>query len=404
MALYEYIALDAQGRQKRGVIEAAGQKVASRKLREQGLFPTSLSGARQGQERTTSRTFLVRKVDPVSLGVATRQLSTMLSAGMPLDEALLTVSGQQEQAQLGSALTRVREDILQGRALHQALQAHPRIFPPIYTNMVQVGEASGTLDKVLLQLAEFMDGRARFNAQLKAALTYPILMFFVGSGVLMFLMTFVVPKITRMLEDLDQALPLPTLWLMSLSGFLEAYWWLLLILLVLLIWWFRRLVSSPAGRLWFDRKKFRIPMFGPIGLQNATAQFARTTGTLLHSGVPLLTALEIVQNLLGNSYLQQAMETVREQVTEGAGLSGPLKEAGVFPAMLAQMAAVGERSGELEGMLLKVAEIYEHQVQTKLSGMMALLEPMMILVMGSVVGFIVLAILLPIFQASQGLG
>jgi len=235
-------------------------------------------------------------------------------------------------------------------------------------------------------------------------MTYPILMFFVGSGVLLFLMTFVVPKITRMLEDLDQALPLPTLWLMSTSGFLASYWWLLLALGIFLGWMGRRALATEAGRLWFDRKKFSLPLFGPLGLYSATARFARTTATLMHSGVPLLTTLEIVQSLLGNRYLQQAMEQVREKVTEGAGLSGPLQEAAIFPAMLAQMAAVGERSGELEGMLLKVAEIYEHQVQTRLSGMMALLEPLMILLMGSVVGFIVLAILLPIFQASQGIG
>lgn len=402
MPLYDYTALDAQGRQQRGVIEAAGQKAASRKLREQGLFPTRMAAATQGKE--TGRRVLLRRVDATQLGVATRQLSTMLSAGMPLDEALATVAEQQEQPLLKTALTRVREDILQGSALHMALQAHPRIFPSIYTHMVQVGEASGTLDKVLLQLAEFMDDQARFNAQLKAAMTYPLLMFLVGSGVLMFLMTFVVPKITRMLEDLDQALPLPTLWLMGLSGFLAAYWWLLLILLVLLFWFARRVIASDKGRLWYDQQKFRLPLLGQFGLQSSTARFARTMATLLRSGVPLLTALEIVQGLLGNSYLQQALETVREKVTEGAGLAEPLRQAGVFPQMLPQMAAVGERSGELEGMLLKVAEIYEHQVQTKLSAMMALLEPLMILFMGTVVGFIVLAILLPIFQASQGMG
>jgi general secretion pathway protein F len=229
-------------------------------------------------------------------------------------------------------------------------------------------------------------------------------MFFVGSGVLLFLMTFVVPKITRMLEDLDQALPLPTLWLMSISGFLAEYWWLLLVLLVLLLWIGRRYALTSRGRLWFDEIKFRLPVIGTLSLQNATARFARTTATLLRSGVPLLTTLEIVQGLLENRYLQQALEVVREKVTGGAGLSEPLRDAGVFPAMLPQMAAVGERSGELEGMLVKVAEIYEHQVQTRLNGLMALLEPLMILLMGSVVGFIVLAVLLPIFQASQGMG
>ena len=402
MALYEYSAFDTQGKKQRGVIEALSQKSASHKLRDQGLFPTTLAVARNAVG-SAQRTFL-RKVSAAQLGIATRQLATMITAGMPLDEALVMVAEQQTQGSLGSVLTRVRDDILQGSAFYSALQAHPKIFPPLYTNMIQVGEASGTLDKVLLQLAEFTDEQARFNSQFKAALTYPLLMFLVGSGVLLFLMTFVVPKITRMLEDLEQALPLPTLFLMSFSHFLATYWWLLLLLFVGFLWVAQRFSLTAKGRFWFDQKKYSMPLFGPLALQNATARFARTTATLLHSGVPLLTTVEIVQNLLGNNYLQRALEVVREKVTEGAGLSEPLHEAGVFPAMLSQMAAVGERSGELEGMLFKVAEIYEHQVQTRLNGLMALLEPLMILVMGTVVGFIVLAILLPIFQASQGMG
>jgi general secretion pathway protein F len=229
-------------------------------------------------------------------------------------------------------------------------------------------------------------------------------MFLVGSGVLLFLMTFVVPKITRMLEDLEQALPLPTLLLMSFSHFLAMYWWLILVAVVAALWGARRFILTTQGRFWFDQKKYRFPLLGPLALHTATARFARTTATLLNSGVPLLTTLEIVQNLLGNNYLQRALEVVREKVTEGAGLSEPLYEADVFPAMLPQMAAVGERSGDLEGMLFRVAEIYEYQVQTRLNGLMSLLEPLMILLMGSIVGFIVLAILLPIFQASQGMG
>ncbi len=402
MALYEYSAFDAQGKKQRGVVEALSQKAASHKLRGQGLFPTKLTTAHNAVG-PAQRTFF-RKVSAVQLGVATRQLATMLTAGMPLDEALVMVAEQQTQETLGSVLTRVRDDVLQGSALHMALQAHPKIFPPLYTNMVRVGEASGTLDKVLLQLAEFTDEQARFNSQLKAALTYPILMFFVGSGVLLFLMAFVVPKITRMLEDLDQALPLPTLLLISFSQFLATYWWLLLLIGIGAAFIVRRFSLTAKGRYWFDQKKYRLPLLGPLALHSATARFSRTTATLLHSGVPLLTALEIVQNLLGNTYLQQALEIVREKVTEGAGLSEPLYDAGVFPEMLPQMSAVGERSGDLEGMLFKVAEIYEHQVQTRLNGLMALLEPLMILFMGTVVGFIVLAILLPIFQASQGIG
>jgi len=402
VALYEYSAFDSQGKKQRGVVEALSQNAASRKLRGQGLFPTSLVTTRNAAG-PAPRTFL-RQVSAIQLGVATRQLATMLTAGMPLDEALEMVAEQQTKGALGSVLTRIRDDILQGSAFHAALQAHPKVFPPLYSSMIQVGEASGTLDKVLLQLAEFTEEQSRFNSQFKAALTYPLLMFLVGSGVLLFLMTFVVPKITRMLEDLEQALPLPTLLLMSFSHFLATYWWLVLILVVAVIWGARRFISTIKGRFWFDQKKYRFPLLGPLALHIATARFARTTATLLHSGVPLLTTLAIVQNLLGNQYLQRALEVIREKVTEGAGLSEPLYEAEVFPVMLPQMAAVGERSGELEGMLFKVAEIYEHQVQTRLNGLMALLEPLMILLMGTVVGFIVLAILLPIFQASQGMG
>ncbi|RLC08472.1 MAG: type II secretion system protein GspF [Deltaproteobacteria bacterium] len=402
MALYEYNAFDAQGKKQHGVVEALSQKAASRKLRGEGLFPTKLVTTRT-PVGMAQRTFF-RRVSAAQLGIATRQLATMLSAGMPLDEALMMVAEQQTQGTLGSVLTRVRDDVLQGSALHVALQVHPKVFPPLYTNMIKVGEASGTLDKVLLQLAEFTDEQAKFNSQFKAALTYPILMFLVGSGVLLFLMAFVVPKITRMLEDLDQALPLPTLMLMSFSQFLADYWWLLLILMGVVLWSAQRFSLTTKGRFWFDKKKYRIPLLGPLALQNAAARFSRTTATLLQSGVPLLITLEIVQNLLGNNYLQRALEVVREKVTEGTGLSEPLREAEIFPAMLAQMAAVGERSGDLEGMLFKVAEIYEHQVQTRLNGLMALLEPLMILLMGTVVGFIVLAILLPIFQASQGIG
>ena len=403
MALFEYSALDAKGKTKRGVIEALSSNAASRKLREQGLFPTRLKAAREATSGA-ARKHLFRRITVLELGVATRQLSVMLAAGMPLVDALAAVAEQQSRGDLGSILSRVREDVLQGSALFKALAVHPQVFQPLYISMVQVGEASGTLDKVLMQLADFMDEQSRFNAQIKAAMTYPLLMLLVGGGVLVFLMTFVVPKITRMLEDLEQALPLPTLLLMGVTDFLTQYWWMLLVLILLMAWVMRRYSLTARGRLWFDRKKFDWPLIGPLSLHKATARFARTTATLLRSGVPLLTTLDIVERLLGNNFLQQAVAEVREKVTEGAGLAKPLKDTGAFPPMLAQMAAVGERSGELEGLLFRVADIYEHQVQTRLNGLMALLEPLMIMVMGGIVGFIVLAVLLPIFQASQGMG
>ena len=402
MALYEYSALDSRGKRSKGTLEASGRQTANRQLRERGLFPVQLEEVRSSKEKKGRQ--WGGRVQVLQLAVATRQLATMLAAGMTIDQALATVADQQEPPVLGRVLARVREDVLQGDSLSHALQGDARIFPEIYVNMVQVGEASGTLDKVLRQLAEFLEDQARLGARLKAALSYPILMLLVGGGVLAFLMAFVVPKVTRMLEDLDQALPLPTLWLMGFSSFLANFWWLLVFFVLIGAWIARQQLKTERGRLWFDRQKFSLPLFGPLLLQSATARFARTMATLLRSGVPLLTSLEIVTGLLNNRQLKKLLTEVRSAVQEGAGLAGPLRQANIFPSMLPQMIAVGEKSGDLEEMLLKVAENYEYQVETRLNGLMSLLEPLMILVMGVVVGFIVLAILLPIFQASQGMG
>jgi general secretion pathway protein F len=226
----------------------------------------------------------------------------------------------------------------------------------------------------------------------------------IGTGVLFFLMAFVVPKVTRMLEDLGQTLPFATRALIGVSDFLSAWWWLMLVILAAGLFIFQQYVKKPKGRLNFDKRKLTAPVFGKLNLLLATARFTRTLGTLLRSGVPLLAALEIVKNLMGNRVLVETIEDTIVAVREGESLAQPLKRAGVFPPMVSQMAAVGEKSGELEEMLFKVADAYEHQVDSAINAMLSLLEPVMILLMGTVVGFIVLAILLPIFQASQGIG
>ncbi len=338
------------------------------------------------------------------LAAATRQLATLLGAGLPLDEALATVGGQLENPQLTRSLNRVREEVIQGEALHVSLGRQPRLFPALYVNMVQVGENSGTLDQVLERLADFLEDQARMKSRIQAAMAYPVLMALVGTGVLFFLITFVVPKVTRMIADMGQALPLPTQMLIAMSDFLSAYWWLLLILLAAAVYALRRYLATDGGRLAWHRMTLRLPLAGKLNLLIATSRLARTLATLLRSGVPLLKALDISQNLMENLVLRQALKDTAVAVREGEGLAAPLKRSGVFPPMMFQMAAVGERSGELEAMLFRVADNYEHQIDLSITGMLSLLEPVMILVMGTVVGFIVLAILLPIFQASQGMG
>jgi len=406
LPLFEYVGFDSGGRKVSGMVEAAGRRAVIQKLQGQGIFPTSLkeeSGERALKKRVPGLK-LARRVSTVELAGATRQMATLLGAGLPLDEALSTVSSQIDHPVLARSLARVREDVVQGDALHIALSRHGKTFPVLYVNMVHVGENSGTLDQVLEQLADFLEDQARMKNRIRAALAYPTFMAIVGVGVMFFLFAFVVPKVTRMLTDLGQALPLPTLLLIKFSDFLIAYWWLMLLAAVGLAGGLRRYLQTEAGRMNADRKLLKLPLFGRLSLLVATARLCRTLATLLRSGVPLLQALDIVKNLMQNRVLRKALEDTAVSVREGEGLAAPLKRSGAFPPMVSQMAAVGEKSGELEKMLMRVAQAYEHQVDMAITGMLSLLEPMMILFMGGVVGFVVMAILLPIFQASQGLG
>ena len=402
MPLFDYVGFDAGGKKVSGVIDAAGKRVALQKLHEQGVFPTSLREESAAAGRTQRWQFS-RRVSSLDLAAATRQLATLLGAGLPLDEALSIVVEQLEHATLTRVVGRVRELVMQGESLAGALSQQGRVFPALYANMVQVGENSGTLDQVLHRLADFLEEQTKLRSRLQAALAYPILMAFVGTGVLCFLLAFVVPKVTQMISDLGEALPLPTRLLIGGSNFVQGYWWLLLLILGTLTFAAVRYARTDRGRRRLDRLALTAPLFGKLNLQIATARLTRTLGTLLHSGVPLLSALDISRNLLGNRLLRETLADTAAAVREGEGLAAPLKRAGIFPPMVTQMAAVGERSGELETMLFRVAEAYEHQVDMTLTGLLSLLEPLMILVMGTVVGFIVMAILLPIFQASSGM-
>lgn len=405
MPLFDYSGLDAKGKKVSGTTEAAGKRTALAKLREAGIYATELKEERAAATGGSRLAWQFgRKVPTGELAGATRQLATLLGAGLPLDEALGSVAEQIEHAGLARALGRVREEVIQGESLHLAMGRHEKIFPVLYSNMIQVGESSGTLDQVLARLADFLEDQARMKSRINAALAYPVLMAIIGTGVLMFLVAFVVPKVTRMLEDLDRALPLPTLLLIRTSDFLGQWWWLLLLLAAGGLYALNRYVATEAGRLRLDTFLLKAPLIGKLNLQIATARLTRTLSTLLHSGVPLLSALDISSTLLTNRVLRQALDATAIAVREGESLAGPLKRSGVFPPMVAQMAAVGEQSGELEAMLLRVSDTYEHQVELAISGLLSLLEPVMILIMGSVVGFIVMAILLPIFEASSGMG
>ena len=405
MPLFEYTGLDSQGRKVSGRIDGTGRTLVTQQLREQGIFPTDLYEGTTPQRNRRWADLLVRmQRSTAELSSATRQLATLLSAGLSLDSALGTVAEQTDQPLTARVLADVREEVIQGNPLHQGMAKHRAVFPDLYINMIQVGENSGTLDEALHRLADFLENQARTRSRIQAALAYPLLMSLVGSGVLAFLFVFVVPKITRMLQEMEMALPWPTLLLINLVDFLADWWWLLAAGLAIIITLLQRYRNTEAGRLRTDQFLLKAPLFGRMLLLISTARFARTLGTLLQSGVPLLKALEIARNLLTNHVLSRAVATAMQRVQEGGSLAAAMRETAVFPPMLAQVTAAGEQSGKLEEMLFRVADTYEHQTDLSMTSMLSLLEPLMILFMGVVVGFAVLAILLPIFQASQGFG
>lgn len=404
MPLFEYAGFDAKGRKVAGTIDGAGRKVVTQLLRERGIFPTELKEAAGPRAHDWLRIGRGRRVPAAELAAATRQMATLLAAGLAIDDALATVVEQADQQLLSRTLARLREDVRQGDALHAALARHPGVFPDLYVSIVQVGEDSGTLDQSMHRLADFLEAQARIRARVQAALAYPVLMALVGIGVLAFLFAFVVPKITRMLEDMGQALPWPTQLLIELNNLLAGYWWLLLLVVAGAMLALARYRQSASGRLRLDRLQLKAPLFGQLLLLITTARLARTLAILLSNGVPLLKALGITRSLVGNRLLRQALEAAALRVQEGGSLAVALRESALFPPMLAQLVAAGEKSGQLEEMLYRVADSYEHQTDLSITGMLSLLEPLMILVMGCLVGFVVLAILLPIFEASQGFG
>lgn len=402
MPFFEYSGFDAKGHKVSGKADGNGRKSVVKKLSQQGIFITNLNEITQSSSGLFKSFGTNRKVSSAELAATTRQMGTLLSAGISLDETLLTLGEQTDQAILGNTLMAIREKILQGSSLHEAMSGHHRIFPELFVNMIQVGESSGTLDQVTLQLADFLDEQARIKSRIQAATTYPILMLLVGFGVLTFLFMFVVPKITLMLTEIDRALPWPTQLLIALSEGVKDWWIVFLVLTIAAIIVFKRYRNTPAGKHKTDSLLLKIPVFGRLNLLIATAWFSRTLGTLLQSGVPLLKALDISKGLLRNIVLSDSIDQARRHVQEGGSLAKSLKESAVFPPMVAQMTAAGEKSGQLEPMLIRLADAYDHQTDLSITSLLSLLEPVLILVMGGVVGFVVLAILLPLFEASQG--
>lgn len=402
MAVYEYRGLTGAGADTTGVVDAENLRAARTKLRKQGVFPVQVvEAAGQAAAAASGGRRPSRRLGLPDVAILTRQLATLLAAGLPLMEAMAVLIEQSEKPTMRTVVTEVREAVREGRALADALRQSPRLFSPMYIQMVRAGEASGTLDAVLARLADVLESQVRLRNRVLATMTYPLFMLVIGSLILFAILIFIVPQVVRVFEEMHQVLPLPTRLLIGVSHIVQSYWWLLAGVVVAAAAWLRRVLASEAGRQYADALILRVPLFGRLARLTALARFARTLSVLLKSGIPLLAALDIVKAVMANRVLEQAIETARVGLKEGEGLAPLLKRSGFFPPLLTHMVAVGERSGALEGMLLKVSEVYENEVESTVNSLTALLGPAMILLMGLAVLFIVLAILLPLFEMSQ---
>lgn len=404
MAVYDYTGVNAKGKQVKGSREADSPRTLRDLLKAEGVF---LTEAVEGKDAAKSSRDIqmpwANRVSIQDIAVTTRMLATQIRAGIPLATSLSALVEQTESAPLKRVLAEVRQDVNEGQGLAVSLAKHPKVFSPLYINMIRAGESSGNLDLVLQRLAVFLEDQNKLQGKVVGAMIYPVLMLVMAGLIVGFLMVSVVPKITEVYADQGQALPFITRLLITISSFLGS--WKVLLLIGAIaggVVLFRRWLATEEGRKKWDAIVLKIPIAGDLIRLIAMARFSRTLGTLLSSGVQLLPAMDIVKNILGNTTLVSVVEEARLNIREGESIAVPLRRSGEFPAMMTHMISVGEQTGALEAMLENVAETYENQVDSRIEGMTALLEPLMIIGMGGSVGFIVFAIISPILQLSQG--
>ena len=405
MAVYVYKALDTRGRPTKGLVDAESVRVARQKLKQQGIFPTVLE---ESIAKEPSRGVALfsgagrgRKVDTGTLCIATRQLSTLVGAGMPLVEAMRALGDQLDHVSLKAVIAEVGDEVNEGSTLAAAMRKHPRVFPKLYANMVASGEASGTLELVLTRLADLLEAQNELRRKISSALVYPVLMLCLCFGVIVLLLTYVVPQITQIFESQKIPLPLPTQFVIGLSAFMQSYWWLIAGSAALFVIWFQRYRITVAGRKKIDRFLLRLPIVGAIILKVATSRFAKNLGTMLASGIELLGALAIAKNIVGNSVLEDTVEQAIDGVREGRSLAAELERSGAFPRMLIHMIAIGERTGQLEDMLLRSAASYESEINALVARFTALLEPLLILFLAMLVGGILAAVMMPMLEMNN---
>lgn len=400
MALFDYKALNPQGRTEKGFIEAENVKAARIKLKKRGLAVTAIQEktAASAQKSGGGLPFMGSRVGARPLALLTRQLASLVKANIPLVEALNAVVEQTDQVRLKVAIEQVKQDVNEGTSLAKALAKHGDIFDITYINMVEAGESSGTLSLVLVRLADLKEAQLRLRGKVVSGMTYPVLIMIVGGVLVIAVFTFLIPKLTKIFDSMNKAIPPQTQFMMAISDLLTGYWYALGAGAFALFQLWRRWVKTPAGRLKWDGFKLRVPYFGTLFRMIAVTRFANTMGTLLESSVPIMTAMSISKNLTGNVLIANAIDRARENIKEGQSIAEPLKRSGEFPPLVIHMISVGERTGELPSMLKNVSETFEEQVTARITGLVNIIEPAMIVVMGGFVAFIFFAIFVPLME------
>ena len=401
MAAYEYTALDAAGRETRGVLDGDSARQVRQLLRDQSLLPVTVTEVSDAAPRRSFQLSFGNRIGMGDLALLTRQLATLVRSGIPLEESLLAVSQQSEKVRVRSVVAAVRARVLEGRTLAEGLAAFPTVFNEMYRAMVNAGEQSGNLDLVLERMADYGENRQILQQKIRNAMIYPVLLTIICLGIVGLLLIYVVPEVVRVFEAGEQELPIITRILIATSDFLRSWWWLLLAVVVGSAWGFRRWLREPQARYRYDAFKLRMPLIGRVTRGNNAARFARTFSILTASSVPVLEALRIAAEVVINTPMRRAVQDAAVRVREGAPIARSIGASKLFPPMLVHLIASGETSGELESMLQRAADNQERELDGVVNTAVGILGPMMILLMGGFVFVIVIALLLPIFQLNQ---
>ena len=396
MPVFEYKGADNTGRQVKGTLQAENLQQAKAQLKKDSIFIFHIQ-SKVGKKKVRLHGVGGKKVDIKTLCNMTRLLATLIKSNVPLVDSLTTISGQMSHPVLSPALTQIRNQVNEGQAFHRTLSQYPKIFSPAYISLCETGENSGTLDIILLKLAEWTESQAELSNKIRSAMAYPLLVTGFSFCIMLFLFTFVIPKITALFED-PSLISWETQLIISTSQFIIDFYPQMIVCLLLLLFVMFQWIKTPSGQDKIDRFSLRLPFIGRIIRASAISRFCRTLSILLKGGVPMLKSMDIVQNVVQNTVLKQAIQKAQSHIREGESIARPLQESQQFPPLTIQMIKTGEKTGELEEMLIKISDTYDFQINTEIDTLTSLLAPAMIMITGGIVAFIIFSVMGPIMQ------